>query len=385
MTGVEREIRRALADGAARSAGLGDGHRELWNALSGAVEGGKRFRPQLLAATHQAMGGADSEAVERVGAALEILHTAFVVHDDVIDGDEVRRGRPNVSGTFAATARRRGAPEPVARHYGAAAGLLAGDLALVTSTRMIARCGASPEATDALLDLLEDAVHASAAGELADVGLALPVDGQPASVADAVRVGELKTAVYSFLLPLQAGAVLAGAPAAAVTALAPVGRQLGIGFQLLDDLLGVFGDPARTGKSALSDLREGKPTALLAHARSTGAWTELRTLLGEPGLDERGARRARDLLTACGARARVAALAEEHLDGALSAAARPPLPEGLQVLVAEMARQIRRAATSALAGGTADGTTADGAATDVAPAADTPSRREPAATLAGRR
>ncbi len=386
MTGVEREIQRVLDDGAARSERLGTGHRELWSALAGAVEGGKRFRPHLLAAAHEALGGTQPDLVDRVGAALEILHTAFVVHDDVIDGDEVRRGRLNVSGTFAAEARRRGAAEPVAHHYGVAAGLLAGDLALVTATRMIARCGAPQEMAESLLDLLEDAVHASAAGELADVGLALPVDGRPAGVADAVRVAELKTAVYSFRLPLQAGAVLAGAPAGAVAALAPVGRHLGIGFQLLDDLLGVFGDPERTGKGTLSDLREGKSTVLIAHARSTGAWSELRALVGDPVLDDHGAERARALLTDCGAREKVTALADEFLDGAVVAAGRPPLAPALQAVLAGIAGEIRQAATSALRAapdrGAASGAvpeTAAGAAPGTRP------QREAARSLAGRR
>ncbi|MCY1159727.1 MAG: geranylgeranyl pyrophosphate synthase [Citricoccus sp.] len=376
MSSVEREIQHALDQGAARSERFGTGHRDLWAALSAAVEGGKRFRPHLLTETHAALGGTEPGPVDRVGAALEILHTSFVVHDDVIDGDEVRRGRLNVSGTFAAEARQRGAAEPVAHHYGAAAGLLAGDLALITATRMIARCGASPEVTENLLDLLEDAVHASAAGELADVGLALPVDGRTASVADAVRVAELKTAVYSFVLPLQAGAVLAGAPAAAVAALAPVGRHLGIGFQLLDDLLGVFGDPERSGKGTLSDLREGKPTALIAHARSTGAWAELRALVGNPVLDDRGADRARALLTDCGARQRVTALANEFLDDALAAAGRPPLAPALHAVLAGMAEEIRQAATSALLAAPDRGRTP-------APASDTVPGAVPGATPAG--
>jgi geranylgeranyl diphosphate synthase, type II len=390
MTGVEDEIQRVLAEGAVFSDRFGAGHRDLWAALAGAVDGGKRFRPHLLAATHETLGGTDPELVDRVGAALEILHTAFVVHDDVIDGDEVRRGRLNVSGTFAAQARRRGAAEEVAHHYGAAAGLLAGDLALVTATRMVARCGAPEEVTDSLLDLLEDAVHASAAGELADVGLALPVDGRPASVADAVRVAELKTAVYSFRLPLQAGAVLAGVPAEAVAALAPVGRDLGIGFQLLDDLLGVFGDPERTGKGTLSDLREGKPTALIAHARSTGAWPELRVLVGDPVLDDDGAARARALLTDCGAREKVNALAEGFLDEAVAAAGRPPLSPALQSVLAGIAGEIRRAATSALRSAPDRGTaprpapaTVSGTAPGAAPG--TMPHRQAARSLAGRR
>ncbi|WP_210417149.1 polyprenyl synthetase family protein [Citricoccus sp. SGAir0253] len=348
MNGTDRRLQAALEAGAARSGEYGEGHRELWAALSAAVDGGKRFRPALVLAAHDALGGRAPGPAERVGAALEMLHTAFVVHDDVIDGDVVRRGRPNVSGTFRAEARRRGAGEEAARGYGDAAGILAGDLALVTATRMIARCGAPEDVLDALLDLLEDAVHASAAGELADVGLSLPLDGRSTGVADAVRVAELKTAVYSFRLPLQAGALLAGAPEEAVAALGPVGRDLGIGFQLLDDLLGVFGDPSRTGKSALSDLRDGKPTALLAHARGTGAWEHLGALVGDPALDDGGAERARALLTGCGARERVAALADEYLDGALRAAGRAPVAPPLGEALAGVVEQIRRTAAAAL-------------------------------------
>ncbi|WMY78539.1 polyprenyl synthetase family protein [Citricoccus sp. I39-566] len=348
MTGVEGELGRLLDSGFERSGRLGEDHRGLWAALSSASRGGKRFRPDLVVSTHQALGGTSASAVARVGAALEVLHTAFVVHDDVIDGDDVRRGRLNVSGTFAAGARSQGADRATARHYGEAAGILAGDLALVSAVRMVARCGAPDRVVDHLLELLEDTVHATATGELADVRLGLQVDGGEATVAEALRVAELKTAVYSFQLPLQAGAMLAGAPEAVTTALARIGRLIGIGFQLLDDLLGVFGDETRTGKSALTDLREGKHTALLAHARSTPDWAALRPFVGDPDLGHDGAGRARTLLERCGARATVQELADRHLDEALADAARSPIPGALAGVLTDLVVQIRGAAAPAL-------------------------------------
>ncbi|GAA1128268.1 polyprenyl synthetase family protein [Citricoccus alkalitolerans] len=345
---VTEELDGVLASGLARSFQLGQDHRELWEALSLATGDGKRFRPGLAVATHDALGGTSAASVARVGAALELLHTAFVVHDDVIDGDDVRRGRPNVSGTFAAAAREHGADQPTARHYGDAAGILAGDLALVSAVRLVARCQAPAPLVEELLDLLEDTVHATATGELADVRLGLHLTGRPVTLGEALRVAEQKTAVYSFQLPLQAGAILAGAPAEVTAALAHLGRLVGIGFQLLDDLLGVFGDETRTGKSALTDLREGKHTALLAHARTTPAWADLRGLVGDPDLDHRDAGRARGLLEDCGARSTVQELADHHLEEALAAAAREPIPAALAAVLTELVGEIRDTAVLAL-------------------------------------
>src|SRR5690606_20414381 len=128
------------------------------------------------------------------------LHTGFVIHDDVIDGDLVRRGRPNVSGTFADRARRAGLEDPDVRRYADAAGVLAGDLALVSAVRAVAGCGAPAQVTERLLDLVDLTVQTTAAGELDDVRLGLDLVA-PSSLGDVLTVSERKTAVYSFVLP----------------------------------------------------------------------------------------------------------------------------------------------------------------------------------------
>ena len=112
---------------------MGPAQARLWETLVRASEGGKRFRPALVLAAHRAFGGTQDSAAARVGAAVELLHTAFVVHDDVIDGDEVRRGRLNVNGTYAAEAYGCGATAEEAGELGRAAGILAGDLALAAA------------------------------------------------------------------------------------------------------------------------------------------------------------------------------------------------------------------------------------------------------------
>src|SRR5690606_36121588 len=120
-------------------------------------------------------------------------------------------------------------------------------------------------------------------------------------------------------LPMQAAALLADAGPDVVSALGEAGRCLGLAFQLRDDLDGVFGTLEQTGKDPLSDLREGKCTALVAFARDSRLWPELATHLGDPALTEEDAARARELLVACGARSAVEAMASELAASAIAA------------------------------------------------------------------
>lgn len=309
---TDQALRRLLDRGRERAAATDPEHARLWDALAAATEGGKRFRPALVTAVHAALGGTGAAAAE-VGAAVELLHTAFVIHDDVIDGDDVRRGRPNVSGTFHAHARGAGAAPDDATGYGRAAGILAGDLALAAAIRAVATCGAPADVVHRLLDLFDAALHTTAAGELADVRLSLDVTS--ASLPESLAMEEQKTSAYSFVLPLQAGALLAEADGVTVARLGEVGLLLGSAFQLVDDLLGVFGDPSRTGKSVTSDLRTRKQTPLLVHARSTPEWDRIRSYVGRDLTDDELAE-ARQLLTASGSRRFVEELADTQLSTA---------------------------------------------------------------------
>lgn len=325
MSTADHVLARFFADGAERARALTPDYLELWTSLDVAAQGGKRFRPALTEAAYRTFGGQDDELVGQVGAAIELLHTAFVIHDDLIDGDDVRRGRLNVSGTFTGRGLGVGADPDRAATLGRAAGILAGDLALVGAVRMVAVCGADPQVTRRLLDLLDNAVRISAAGELADVSLSVGLS--PVSLGGALTMEEHKTAVYSFQLPLQAGAVLAGASDEDVARLCELGRLLGIGFQLLDDLQGVFGDESCTGKSALTDLREGKVTPLIAHARSTTAWPAIARFVGDAALTEEDAAQARDLLVDCGSRRFIQDLAHGYVHAALRLATDIGLPQ----------------------------------------------------------
>ena len=310
---TDEALDRLLRDGQARAEAIDPAHARLWEAVAGATEGGKRFRPALVTAAHGALGGTDPAAAAAVGAAVELLHTAFVIHDDVIDDDEIRRGRLNVSGTFTSRTLAAGAAPDEAAGLGRAAGILAGDLALAAAIRTVATCGAEAEVVHRLLELFDAALHTTAAGELADVRFSLDLD--PVSLAESLAMEEQKTSAYSFALPLQSGAVLAGADEHTVARLGEAGLMLGLAFQLVDDLMGVFGDPAQTGKSVTSDLRSRKQTPLLVHATSTSQWPEIRAYVGRD-LTEQELGEVQRLLASCGSRGFVHELVETHLAGA---------------------------------------------------------------------
>lgn len=247
--------------------------------------GGKRLRPALCWCGYQAAGGSgDGEAILQAAASLELLHTFAIIHDDVMDQAVLRRGRPALHRRLADE--RRGAGHGAdADLFGISVAVLAGDLALTLSDAMLATSGFPPEALARAAGPLDGMRSRAIAGQYLDVLHAGPGPHAPVTSGDAARIGRLKTAGYSVAGPLAVGAALAGATPEVEEALAGYGAALGDAFSLGDDLLGLFGDAATTGKDAESDLRRGKPTNLIAEAlaRATGEDRRvLTTLWGDP-------------------------------------------------------------------------------------------------------
>ena len=327
--GLERTrgvLDRHLAEQQAAGARLDPAVGSLWGHLTDQV-GGKLLRPRLTLAAYLGLGGEDVVGVAHVAAAQELLHTAMVVHDDLLDHDEVRRGRSNLAGTYRSRLAADGVVGGAAEDHVLAAGLLGGDLALVTAFGVVARAPLAADLRVAVMDLLAQGVGTTVAGELLDVASALRA---PAEV-DTLLVAELKTAAYTCTVPLQTGAVLARADGRTRTELARIGTALGTAFQLADDELGVFGDPARTGKSVLSDLRAGKRTELLrlSYLRADAAGrATLDAHVGRADLDDDDAALVRDVMTRCGARDELRAVAARAA-GAAQAVAREHLPAEL--------------------------------------------------------
>ncbi|MCC9195711.1 polyprenyl synthetase family protein [Arthrobacter sp. zg-Y820] len=314
-----------------RAAKVSPSYLSLWETLEQSTAGGKRVRPGILMTAYRHLGGTDIGAAARVGAAFELLHTALIIHDDVIDLDFVRRGHDNVSGVYRSLAETAGQTREAARHRGMSTGIIAGDLALTGAFRMLDTVDTDPRTRLRLAEILDEAVFASAAGELIDVDFSFSPGAPP--VREILDMERLKTAVYSFEAPLQAGAVLAGADDDVVAILGDFGRDTGIAYQLVDDLLGVFGKESATGKSNLSDLREGKRTVLISHASQGPCWGELSHLIGNPDLTPEDADRARAVLTRCGARDYAQSLAEEFAARARTHLDSPAIPAPLRLVL----------------------------------------------------
>ena len=325
---VDAVLQRFFSLSKKRAHPLGAHYEHLWGLLERNTQGGKRFRPRMVMAAYAGLGGTDMDAAAYVGAAFELLHTALIVHDDVIDRDFVRRGIPNISGAYRDSAVDRGVATDIAEHRGVSAAIIAGDLALFNAYRLIDKSGVGSPLRERIVEVLDEAMFASAAGELIDVDFSID-PGMPL-VDDILTMERLKTAVYSFETPLQAGAILAGADEAVVTTLGDFGREIGIAYQVIDDVLGVFGEEEATGKTTIGDLREGKRTAMIAFASSTPSWSRLSELVGHADLTAAQADEARSLLVECGARAFADDLARGYAQRALTRLAEPWVPDTLR-------------------------------------------------------
>lgn len=288
------------------------------------LDGGKRLRPAFAYWGWRGVGGEDGEPIVRAVACLELLHASALIHDDLIDASETRRGAPSVHRRFAMLHRHagwQGSPES----FGASGAVLLGDLCLVWADTMLARSGLPAERLMRALPIYNEMRGELIAGQYLDV-LAQATGG--AGPAGALRVARYKSAKYTVERPLHLGAALAGAGEPVLAAYTDYGLALGEAFQLRDDLLGVFGDPAETGKPAGDDLREGKRTALVALAleRGTAAQTAaVHRLLGNPGLDAAGVAELREAIVGSGAAEAVEELIAERTSRALAALATAPI------------------------------------------------------------
>lgn len=339
---VDDAIARSLERLSARGARFSNTLDDLVRATTLAADGGKRFRPALVIASFRAFGG-DTDAtpaVWDVAAAFELLHTAFVIHDDVIDRDIERRGVPNVSGSFRRSGEDAGATADGAALLGGAAGVLAGDLLLFETARLIAAAPLTAAQRDGLLDLVDDAVLRSAGGELRDVEHAVLPRVPDAD--ELLATAYEKTAVYSFEAPIAAGALLAGASATQRAQMSDAAGRLGLAFQLVDDLIGTFGSPAQAGRATGADLRESKRTTLIALAQRSPDWARVSVALDLAPTGPIAIRRAQKVLTKSGARAALDDLIADLIEHARVVAADPVLPDAAVELLAGIADRIEK-------------------------------------------
>lgn len=335
-SGIEAELAQFLTQQRAVMADINPESIVLIDSITEFVSGGKRLRPTFLLAGWLAAGTPLTKGAYQSAAALEFLQACALIHDDVMDSSDTRRGKPATHREFATYHRGHrwlGSSET----FGTGAAILLGDLCLSWADELLVAAELPIEALTAgkqVYDLMRTELMI---GQYLDL---LEQARGGGSIDRAFDVIRLKSAKYTIEKPLVLGATLAGADAALIDVLSEYGLTLGEAFQLRDDVLGVYGDPKETGKPAGDDLREGKQTVLIAEALATATSDQHEQInyhLGNPAIDEGEISLLREVISATGALHRVEARIAEMTQRAKNAAKSTKIPDSVQQLLLQLA------------------------------------------------
>ncbi|WP_151524356.1 polyprenyl synthetase family protein [Serinicoccus kebangsaanensis] len=336
-------VQQALDDHLTRQRGvledLGPPMTPLVDSVADLLSGGKRLRAAFFYWGWRALGRPDDHAVVRAASAMEIFQAAALLHDDVMDNSDLRRGRPTAHRTFSTWHQEQGwAGDPV--RFGHAAAVLAGDLCLNWTDEVFATSGLPAAALQRARPEFDRMRSQLMGGQFLDIleGARGWRDLAPEQRLErCLTVIRYKSARYSVEQPLLIGADAADAATGTRVGLAGYGAALGEAFQLRDDVLGVFGDPEQTGKPAGDDLREGKHTVLVAHALAHADPEGVELIdasLGTADLDDATVQDVRDVLVRSTALERTEEMISGGARRALQALDRTPglTDEGRQAL-----------------------------------------------------
>ncbi|MFI9610399.1 polyprenyl synthetase family protein [Streptomyces sp. NPDC052023] len=288
---VDGVLRHFVAREAEQFAAIDPALGPVADQLEAAVADGKRLRAAFCYWGWRAAGQPDSDALVRAAASMELVHAAAVVHDDLIDDSPLRHGRPTAHVALRGAVRRRPRGAAAARSLA----MLVGDLLMGLAGQLFTTSGLPAAYLARARPLWSVLARELIAGECLEI---LRTGAEP-DTAESLKVIRYKTAKYTVEQPLLIGGALAGAGERLREGYAGYGLPLGEAFQLRDDLLGLFGDPARTGKANTDDVRGHRPTALLAETwRVAGAddRERLRALLGRRDLDRDGLEAVREVM-----------------------------------------------------------------------------------------
>ena len=313
------------------------------------LSGGKRFRARCALLGFATVQPTVPDHAIDVACSLEVFHAAALVHDDIMDNSDTRRGAPSVHRLFESLHNSSGWSGN-GEQFGTNSALLLGDLLLAFSDELFASgVSAEPDAAKRIASRAEfNRMRLDVtAGQYLDIAeeVAWPVIDKLDALSRAQRVVIYKSAKYSIEAPLVIGAALAGASETQLTTLRRIGLPLGIAFQLRDDILGVFGDPAVTGKPAGDDLREGKRTVLIALAQQELPVSAIRVmddLLGDPDLDDSQIVTLQETLRAAGAVRAVENMIDEQVATAHQVIESSDLSEPARQALCELAEVVTK-------------------------------------------
>lgn len=347
MAAVDRRMDELLAGYRGTAEQISVSAAPLVDAIAGLVRGGKRLRAVLAWWGWQGAGGGPAdERIVDAAVGLELFQAAALIHDDILDRSDTRRGAPSIHRAFAARHREAGWRQDP-EHFGTSAAILTGDLCLALSEEVFAGAADATGAPGVSRSMFNQMRFEVMAGQYLDVLDEVEVPGEdPAeALARARTVLRYKSARYSVVHPLNLGGALADAHGVALDQYEAFSLPLGEAFQLKDDLLGVFGDPAITGKPAGDDLREGKRTELVAHALSLlppEQSAQLEAALGDPDLTPDAVAGLQQLLEECGARRRIEDEVSALGARALAALEEMSVDTGVRQGLARLAQRILR-------------------------------------------
>lgn len=299
---IDTFLRRLFDERIAKAQAISPDYGQLWRSIARlTLAGGKRLRPYVIFLAYTMNGQhTDSKKILAAAAAQELLHMAMLIHDDIIDRDQIRYGVKNVIADYDDLYAPYVADHTERRHFSNSAAIMAGDLLIAEAYSLVQQCDVDAVHIARAQAVLSESIFGVVGGELLDTESAF----RPFESVDALLIAQQKTASYSFVGPLHMGASLADASTETAEGLRAFGNALGIAYQLQDDLLGAFGDEAVTGKSSSGDIIEGKHTHLVEqfYQRATAEQvTEFTTIFKNSQASDVAITRARQLLRESGA------------------------------------------------------------------------------------
>ena len=314
---------------------------QVAEALKDYLAEGKRFRSIFALIGYLGAGGELKPEIYRAAASLEFLQASALIHDDLMDGSDTRRGKPAIHKQF---------EKMHSAKFGSSAAILIGDLALSWNERALHESGIEVTAQIAVNPIHDVMRTELMAGQFLDVFEQTKSGSQSFSIERSLKIARYKSGKYSIERPLHFGAALAMASNSSNSRKLPeylaiyseFGLPLGEAFQLRDDLLGIYGDPVKTGKPAGDDLREGKRTALIAYAYDRGN-QEIKALLEKKlgaDLDQSEIEELRNVILETGAVSHVEELISKLSKEALASIQRDELTTESKQLLREMIDQV---------------------------------------------
>lgn len=264
------------------------------------LAGGKRIRPALVYYGYLASGGKKDFEIIEASMAIELVHTFLLIHDDIIDRDEKRHGVETIHERYKKIGQKINYKKNTV-HFGNSMAMIAGDIAASMANEILFNAKFKPETIIRGLDKLQDIVYMTIPGEMIDVVLE---HRGGASEEEILKMHEGKTARYSFEGPLQLGGVLADADGGLLSDFSRYALPVGKAFQVVDDILGVFGDEKKLGKPVGSDIIEGKQTLLVIKSLEKGDSNQkqkLKKLLGKSGISSEEIEEFRRIIKETGA------------------------------------------------------------------------------------